>query len=840
MRIAITFLLFLVFSSLLQASPIPFSPIVRNYSVSDYNAGIQNWAIAQDERGVMYFGNNSGLLEFDGSAWRLYELPTKGIVRAIYISEDGRIYVGSYEEFGYFVRTPYDTLEYHSLKNKVKDFAFHNDEIWDIACVQGEIVFQSFGSLFFYNGNSVEGIRMKNLPLNLFQVGNTFYSQRINGGLYVFAGREMKELIPRKAFGDSDVLAGLPYDDAVLMFTRNQGGFLYRDGRVEKWETECDDIFRKHTINRAVMTKDSCYVVGTISDGIYALDKKGKLIWKVNTDNKLQNNTVLRLYCDDDNNIWTALDEGIAYIHNNSLIYYYEPPFRKIGMVYDVLVRENEAYIASNQGLYWLRDGKTELVPGLEEQAWFVDEWGKQIFCGHNKGTFLISGLKSKLASDVKGGMCMEKIELKEQSFLLEGAYALLNLYTETASGEYCFTRSLRGFSHMIRHIEVDHQGNIWAKHLRNGLYRFRIDSDMKQVKDVRKYESLGEVKGGSFTLFKINGRVVFSNGEYFYTYEDMTDSIVPYETMNEQLMELKGIKTVSHANGDYYWFVGDRTVYLVKCAINTFNIELRIPYSLFDGLAVEERGSVVYDKRNNHSYLCLNNAIARIETEMFVHGAICVAYSGQCLMSSMIGGRSGNRGRCAQPCRMEYTLKGEHSGETKGHLLSPKDMCTIEDVEDIVDTGVYSLKIEGRMKRAEYVAGVVDNYKKAVDKVLYNNKYDDQAGKRQLLQLFNRSGFTNAYLKKNTGKDMMSFNSPKNSGISLGVVDKNGDIVIKEDLNVGDGIRYRDKGFTLSKILYKGNEVKSAKRGDKVKLYPIDYKKGDDLHDCQYVCRCG
>lgn len=616
MRIAITFFLSLVFSSLLQASPIPFSPIVRSYSVSDYNAGIQNWAIAQDERGVMYFGNNSGLLEFDGSAWRLYELPTKGIVRAIYISEDGRIYVGSYEEFGYFVHTPYNTLEYHSLKDEVKDFTFHNDEIWNIVCVQGEIVFQSFGSLFFYNGNSVEGIRVKSLP-NLFQVGNTFYSQRINGGLCVFSDRKMEELIPRKVFGNSDVLAGLPYDDAVLMLTRNQGGFLlYRDGRVEKWETECDDIFRKHTINRAVMTKDSCYVVGTISDGIYALDKKGKLIWKVNTDNKLQNNTVLRLYCDDDNNIWTVLDEGIAYIHNNSLIYYYEPPFRKIGMVYDVLVRENEAYIASNQGLYWLKDGKTELVPGLEEQAWFVDEWGKQIFCGHNKGTFLISGLKSKLVSDVKGGMCMEKIESKEESFLLEGTYALLNLYTEDTSGAYGFIRSLRGFSHMVRHIEVDHQGNIWAKHLRNGLYRFRIDPDMKLVKDVRKYESLGEVEGGSFTLFKINGRVVFSNGEYFYTYEDMTDSIVPYETMNEQLAELREIKTVSRASGDRYWFVGDRTVYLVKCAINTFDIELRIPYSLFDGLAVEERGSVAYDKRNNHSYLCLNNAIARIETD--------------------------------------------------------------------------------------------------------------------------------------------------------------------------------------------------------------------------------
>ena len=83
----------------------------------------------------------------------------------------------------------------------------------------------------------------------------------------------MEELIPRKVFGYSDVLAGLPYDDAVLMLTRNQGGFLlYRDGRVEKWETECDDIFRKHTIKRAVKTKDSCYVVGTISDGIYGVD----------------------------------------------------------------------------------------------------------------------------------------------------------------------------------------------------------------------------------------------------------------------------------------------------------------------------------------------------------------------------------------------------------------------------------------------------------------------------------------------------------------------------------------------------------------------------------------
>lgn len=218
------------------------------------------------------------------------------------------------------------------------------------------------------------------------------------------------------------------------------------------------------------------------------------------------------------------------------------------------------------------------------------------------------------------------------------------------------------------------------------------------------------------------------------------------------------------------------------------------------------------------------------IETEMFVHGALCISYSGQCLMSSIIGGRSGNRGRCAQPCRMEYTLKGEKTGEKRGYLLSPKDMCTIEDVNEVINTGTYSLKIEGRMKRAEYVAGVVDNYRKAVEKALFNSKYDSQAGKRQLLQLFNRSGFTKAFLQKDTGKDMMSYNSPKNAGVPLGKVDNNGEVILKEDIKLGDGVRYRDKGFTLSKILLNGKEVKEGKRGDKVKVFPIDYKKGDEL----------
>ncbi len=610
------FCIFSLFSSLSRGSSIPFSPIVRSYSVSDYNAGIQNWSIAQDERGIMYIGNNKGLLEFDGSRWELHELPTKNIVRAVYIGEDGKIFVGSFEEFGYFERDSLDCLVYHSLKDEVKDFRFQNDEIWSIVPVQDEIVFQSFGSLFIYDGHIVRGIRTKSLPLNLFQVGDTFYSQLINEGLSIFINDGFERLIDRKLLGDSDVMAGLPYDDGALLLTRNSGGFIYQHGKVVKWHTECDAELEKYTVNRAVMTKDSCYIIGTISNGVYAIDKKGRLLWKENTDSRLQNNTVLGLYCDADNNVWVALDEGIAYILNNSLVYYYEPPYRKIGMIYDVLVKEDEAYVASNQGVYRMKSGKLELVPGLEEQAWYVKEWGNQILCGHNKGTFQIAGLQASLISDVRGAMCMREIYHEGRPLLLQGTYTFLNLYKENASGVWSFLNSLGGFTHMVRGIEMDHRGNIWVKHLRKGLFRLRISPDLKRVEDLKMYMELGDVKDGNFSLFKINGRVVFSNGKAFYTYEDMTDSIIPYEVMNEQLPELKGINDVSHAGGHMYWFVSGRMAYLVKCEMNVFQIEHRIPFSLFEGLSIEERAAMVYDKGSKSSYLCLNNAIARIDAD--------------------------------------------------------------------------------------------------------------------------------------------------------------------------------------------------------------------------------
>lgn len=153
------------------------------------------------------------------------------------------------------------------------------------------------------------------------------------------------------------------------------------------------------------------------------------------------------------------------------------------------------------------------------------------------------------------------------------------------------------------------------------------------------------------------------------------------------------------------------------------------------------------------------------MDIETFVHGALCYCYSGQCLMSSLIGGRSGNRGRCAQPCRLPYRVYEQEKGtavnkEDQKCVLSMKDLCTLDILPQILEAGVFSLKIEGRMKSPRYTAGVVRIYRKYLDRYLeYGSEgyYVEPEDKKELLDLFDRGGFTSGYYTRHNGRDMIA-----------------------------------------------------------------------------------
>lgn len=210
------------------------------------------------------------------------------------------------------------------------------------------------------------------------------------------------------------------------------------------------------------------------------------------------------------------------------------------------------------------------------------------------------------------------------------------------------------------------------------------------------------------------------------------------------------------------------------------------------------------------------------LEIESFVHGALCYCYSGQCLYSSLIGGRSGNRGRCAQPCRLPYKTE-----KAEGFLLSPKDICTLEILPEILEAGVYSLKIEGRMKRAEYTAGVVRIYRKYLDFLLTHGRKKYQVSekdKRELMSLYNRGGFTTGYYQMRNGKEMMSMKRANHFGTEAAKVVsvQKGSLTVRalEELHKGDLLENTvllqnlAKGSTLRlKLPYV--ETRARKAGD-------------------------
>ncbi|SHH24380.1 U32 family peptidase [Tepidibacter thalassicus] len=230
----------------------------------------------------------------------------------------------------------------------------------------------------------------------------------------------------------------------------------------------------------------------------------------------------------------------------------------------------------------------------------------------------------------------------------------------------------------------------------------------------------------------------------------------------------------------------------------------------------------------------------SNVDIEVFVHGALCVCYSGQCLMSSMIGGRSGNRGRCAQPCRKVYELidieKNSKVHLNDKYLLSPRDLNTIEELDRIIKSGVLSLKIEGRMKRAEYVATVVGAYREVVDYYLENKKLNvKKETLDDLYSIFNRK-FTKGYILGEIGKDIMNPQKPNNTGLYIGKVidiDKRKNKItlkLENTLRKGDGLSIG--GGNVGRIL-KGNKILDvAYRNDIVQIdFKEEIKVGQDVY---------
>ena len=207
-------------------------------------------------------------------------------------------------------------------------------------------------------------------------------------------------------------------------------------------------------------------------------------------------------------------------------------------------------------------------------------------------------------------------------------------------------------------------------------------------------------------------------------------------------------------------------------------------------------------------------------EIEVFIHGALCISYSGRCYISSMIGGRSGNRGKCAQACRLPYQLfNSSNALQDKGFLLSPRDLCSLDYIAELINTGIDCFKIEGRMKTPEYVATVTRIYRNYIDNILAGNNKIKEEDKKNLMQVFNRGGFSSGHLENSGNKKLIYPIKPNHMGLYIGKVQKvqtsKGYISIEpqEEIEIGDKISFEKENtkYTISEIINKNQNIKNA-----------------------------
>ncbi len=225
--------------------------------------------------------------------------------------------------------------------------------------------------------------------------------------------------------------------------------------------------------------------------------------------------------------------------------------------------------------------------------------------------------------------------------------------------------------------------------------------------------------------------------------------------------------------------------------------------------------------------YICNH---CNVEIETFIHGALCISYSGQCLFSSIVGARSGNRGKCAQACRLPYELVEGSTDKVidKGYLLSPKDLCGLKFIPDLIKAGVKCFKIEGRMKTPEYVATVTRIYRKYIDLAESDKPYViDDADIKELMQVFNRGGFSEGNLDNEPNNNYVFTEKSNNMGLLLGQISKynssKGLITFKthEDLSIGDNVcvQNEEHKYTVSELMLKKENIKNAKNGDVITI---------------------
>lgn len=595
-------------------------PDVKNYKRSDYKGGTQNWNIDQDKNGNLYFANNNGLLQFDGTSWNNYRLPNNSAIRSLKINADGRIFVGGYNEFGYFRANPKGKLTYFSLSNligegnrKLIDF------IWRVHVYKNEVIFQSFQKAYIYNGEKLRLLEAPNRFQFSFYINNHLYFQDSSLGLMEYDDEELIPIEGTTLLNKTEVWGMFALsDEKLLVSTLDKGLFIYENQTLKQWETEAGRFMKKNSCLGGVLIRKNFIVLNSVLDGIIICDKEGRIIQHINHKKGLQNNTVLSSFIDSKNNLWLGLDNGITFINESSPFTYFGFSYG-ISTVYASAIYKEKLYVATNQGLFYHSWNKTfkedsfTLVEGTTGQAWNVQIVDGQLFCAHNRGLMLINDNKVSKILDANGYWGVKKIP-DRPNCLIGSYYNGFTIFENNGSG-WEWKNYVEGQNNSASTFEVEDR-NVWLKK-DEFLYKMKISDDLKKFVSIKDYKDISATEKGIASIQKLDGKVYFQSNNHFYNYVKNEDVFVEDIKMSEHFKTLPKIRaSFEDSEGNIWYAFGESIGMLKKMPSGTYK-NIVSPFSNLTGNLVYDYISVnTFNGKN--IFIGLTNGLAHYDSELY------------------------------------------------------------------------------------------------------------------------------------------------------------------------------------------------------------------------------
>lgn len=609
-RIIVTILLLIFTINILPIN----KPHIINIYREKYRAANKNWAIGQDENGTMYFGNDIGLLEYDGIEWKLNQQSKSQLVRSLAVLSNKTVYTGGFEEFGRWDRDISGQLKYTSLSSGMDKTILKNNDFWKIWIVKDKIYFQSFTSIFVYDRDGVKQISPGDSFLFLAKVGEQLIVQKMGGALYLLNDDRLEKIEGSDFFNNTDVRVILPYTKGgYLLGTATKGIYIYDGKSFSEWNKSLSSVITPKELNCGILTSRGTYYLGTILNGIYEVDESGKILNQISSENMLQNNTILSLYEDNLKNIWVALDRGIAYIQYIENMSCVTDIGGNTGAVYDAAIWNNKFIIGTNQGAFYIdeRDmsatnplGNMKLINGTQGQVWSFSVVDDKLYCGHNRGIRAIDkNMQVSVPYQSAGVYDIVKTTFGNRNVLLLSTYISLAIL-DRATGK---AHQLPAISEPIVKSEIDHLGNIWLEHANRGVYRCQISEGLQNIEYYSYYG--GDSDDGlpyKLKLFKVGGRIVLLGNNKFYTYDDIADTIVPNTILNECFINIRDLKRVIAIQKNTFWALAGTSIH--KFSYDGYRAQILESYNLGMNLSLVnsyENISVISDSL---SIVCLDN----------------------------------------------------------------------------------------------------------------------------------------------------------------------------------------------------------------------------------------